>query len=71
MSLFNLSDLKKEKPVAEVIKAVRTNEKIRVVIGKANQKLEEVIGTINQGECISYSSNGDWSTHDCYSTCCR
>ena len=64
MSLFNLSDLKKEKPVADVIKAVRTKEKIRLVIGKANQKLEEVIGTINQGECISYSSYGDWSTHD-------
>jgi len=37
MSLFNLSDLKKEKPVADVIKAVRTKEKIRVVIGKATK----------------------------------
>lgn len=33
-------------------------------IGKANQKIQSVIGQLSQDQSLHYVSMGDWSTHD-------
>ena len=45
-------------------KAIKTNEKIKTLLGKAMQGVQDVIGEIKMGETIHYGSFGEWSMHD-------
>lgn len=64
MSLFIMDDLGKKKTDQTVSGAVTTSGTHIFKIGKANQKLTEVFGTLDQDQVIPYVSLGDWSTHD-------
>ena len=65
MTLFSSSDIvpvKKPDPVGfhtRIVKGVP-----RFFIGRANQKLKDIIGDIQQNQTKWYFSNGDWSAHD-------
>ena len=64
MSLFKLSDLTRSTPKLEPIGSVKTTGTSGCFIGKANEKLQQKIGTISPNLTIHYASLGDWSTHD-------
>ena len=64
MSLFKLDKAEDKvilKPPSVAIVTMGIN---RSFIGKANQKIYDVIGDIEQGQTTHYASLGDWSTHD-------
>jgi len=64
MSLFSTSELGKKKSDKGSSGAVSASGTHIFKIGKANEKLTEVFGTIAQDQVIPYVSLGDWSTHD-------
>ena len=64
MSLFKLSDLTRSTPKPDAGGSVKTSGSSRCFIGKANEKLQQKIGTISPDLTIHYASLGDWSTHD-------
>lgn len=64
MSLFSLNDLGKKKANKGSSSAINAIGIPIFKIGKANVKLQDVFGTINQDQVIPYVSLGDWSTHD-------
>jgi hypothetical protein len=64
MSLFCINDLGKKNSDRSASSAVSATGTHIFKIGKANQKLTEVFGTIAQDQIIPYVSLGDWSTHD-------
>jgi len=64
MSLFCINDLDKKNSDRSASSAVSATGTHIFKIGKANQKLTEVFGTIAQDQIIPYVSLGDWSTHD-------
>ena len=64
MSLFKL-DKAEDKVILKPQSVAIVNMGInRSFIGKANQKISDVIGDIVQGQTTHYASLGDWSTHD-------
>jgi hypothetical protein len=64
MSLFIMDDLGEKKTDKTVSGAVTAFGAHIFKIGKANQKLTDVFGSIAQDQVIPYVSLGDWSTHD-------
>ncbi|MCX6250605.1 MAG: hypothetical protein NTX61_07630 [Bacteroidetes bacterium] len=64
MSLFSANDLVKKKIEKTVSGAVNASGTHVFKIGKANQKLTEVFGSLLPDQVIPYVSLGDWSTHD-------
>lgn len=64
MSLFSARDLGKKKTDSTASGSVTASGAHIFKIGKANQKLTEVFGTLDQDQVIPYVSLGDWSTHD-------
>jgi len=66
MSLFDISKVpNKIKPQKEKAEAISVKEKkIKTALGKARERLSDVIGKIEQNQTIHYVTAGDWSTHD-------
>lgn len=64
MSLFKSTDLIKSENKPQVKASVKALGNTRAFIGKANAKLNQVIGPVNPNESIHFASLGDWSTHD-------
>jgi hypothetical protein len=64
MSLFSLNDLSRKPTVKTESGSVSVSGPAICRIGKTNAKLQEVFGTISQGQILSFVSLGDWSTHD-------
>jgi hypothetical protein len=64
MSLFSLNDLGKKKADKGSSSAINATGIPNFKIGKANAKLQDVFGVIDQNQVIPYVSLGDWSTHD-------
>ena len=66
-SLFKIQQIARETTSSRAqtkSKSVKTEEKSEAKIGKASEKVKEVIGEIKMGETIHYASIGEWSTHD-------
>ena len=66
-SLFNLKEIKSEaKKQIKKIKSTskKTIENNKIAIGKADEKVHDVIGNIKMGETIHYASIGEWSMHN-------
>jgi exonuclease VII small subunit len=67
MTLFDIKDIKTDiKKKNDEIKSrgVATREKSTAKIGKARQRVQEVIGTLKMGKTVHFASMGEWSTHD-------
>ena len=64
MSLFSTEDLAKKKPDRPKSGSVPFSGSNLLTIGKANEKLHQVFGQVNDGQSVHYASLGDWSTHD-------
>ena len=65
MSLFNANDYAPPKPVIPSTKqSFKVKGKPHLFIGRANQKLTEIIGEIVQEDTQPFWSDGDWSAHD-------
>ena len=65
MSLFNANDFAPPKPVIPSPKqSFKVKGKPHLFIGRANQKLTEIIGEIVQEDTQPFWSDGDWSAHD-------
>ena len=64
MSLFSINDVGKKKADKTASGALKTSGKHVFKIGRANEKLTEIFGTIAPDQVIPYVSLGDWSTHD-------
>ena len=64
MSLFSTEELSRKKQDRKKSGSAVAGGSNLLVIGKANEKLHQVFGQINQGQSVHYASLGDWSTHD-------
>ena len=65
MSLFSANEYAPPKPVIPSPRqSLKVKGKPHLFIGRANQKLTEIIGEISQDETKWYFSDGDWSSHD-------
>ncbi len=64
MTLFSSNDLCISQPEKNRSGSIAAPGANFVTIGRANQKLHEVFGKIEQGQSTHYASLGDWSTHD-------
>ena len=65
MSLFTTNEYAPPKPVIPSTRqSLKVKGKPHLFIGRANQKLTEIIGEISQDETKWYFSDGDWSSHD-------
>ena len=64
MSLFSTDELIREKQDRPESGSVTAQGSNLNVIGKANEKLHQVFGSLVQSQSIHYASMGDWSTHD-------
>lgn len=65
MTLFAAEDYEVPKPVLSVLRQSKSVKGIpHLFIGRANQKLTEIIGEIQQNDIKKYISDGDWSAHD-------
>lgn len=66
-ALFDISQISSEiqKNVETTkSKATKTKEKAVMAIGKAGQRVSEVIGNVKMGETVHYASLGEWSMND-------
>ena len=66
-SLFDLNEIQSDVVASVNIpksKMLKNKEKIKTKVGKATQKVQEVIGEITMNETIPYVSMGEWSSHD-------
>jgi hypothetical protein len=66
-SLFTLeqeTDLKKPEPVKKGSKKTTKMLKTKSSIVKREEAAIDLVGNIKMGECIHYTTAGDWSTHD-------
>lgn len=64
-SLFSTADLETVAPKSEKVTGKCVSKgKFGSALGKATQKVEEVIGDLHMGEHIHYASHGEWSAHD-------
>jgi hypothetical protein len=64
MTLFTAENLAKTAPEKSKSGAVNSPGRNLLKIGKANQKIQSVIGQLSQDQSKHYVSMGDWSTHD-------
>ena len=64
MTLFAAENLSKTAPGKSKSGSVNSPGTNLLKIGKANQKIQSVIGQLNQDQSKHYVSMGDWSTHD-------
>jgi hypothetical protein len=64
MTLFAAEHLSKAAPGKSKSCAINSSGMNLLKIGKANQKIQSVIGHLNQFQSKHYVSMGDWSTHD-------
>jgi len=60
----NISTVIKKKEKKTKSKAVKNNEKTISKLGKAKQKVNEVIGNVQMDQTTHYASMGEWSMHD-------
>jgi len=65
VSLFNAIDYTPVKQVSPSPKqSIKVKGKPHLFVGRANQKLTEIIGEIKQDHTQAFWSDGDWSAHD-------
>ncbi len=64
MTLFSAEELSKKRNQDHGSGSISLCGKNHVFIGRANQKLEKIIGKISPDESCHFASMGDWSTHD-------
>lgn len=65
-SLFDLSSELSQSTGAQSTKsnAGIVDEDVKTSIGKAREKVQEVIGKLEKGKSIHYATCGEWSMHD-------